>query len=201
MEFQKSADCRAIPNPGLIEAFAEHPELYDAMPQHLHGPFEYYERSLQKSFFPLRERHGLAKKPWLSGETALTSVFGEEDTVARTVWKKILYAWAWGAADYIWYNLKATGWKASDSEQAYGLITADYYPRAGYAAFSALTEIFEGLDFDARLHSGDGRHVFRFKGEKGGFRGVVIAGWDSSGKPRRQSVSARTRNAPGSRTS
>lgn len=165
-------------NPGLIEAFAAHPELYDAWSLHLHGTAAGYISRLQKEFFPLRARSGLATRPWISGETALSSGYGEEDSVARAVWQKILYAWSWGARDYIWYNLRATGW-FDGNEPGYGLITADFRPRAGYAAFSALTTIFEGLDADGRLVSAGGRHLFRFKGEKPDFRGMVVAGWDS----------------------
>ena len=77
--------------------------------------------------------------------------------------------------DYIWYNLRATGWRVTDPEQAYGLITADYYPRATYCAFSALSALLEGFDRDTRLIDEKTRHVFRFrKGNE-----IVVAGWDA----------------------
>lgn len=53
-----------------------------------------------------------------------------------------------GSTDYIWYNLRATGWKPDDSEQNFGVITADYFPRPSYAAFAALSFACQGLDFD-----------------------------------------------------
>jgi hypothetical protein len=162
-------------NPGINEAFAEQAQgWYDVHPVHLHGPFESYERTLQRRLFPFFKRYGITK-PWYSNETALTTVGGMEDVAARTVWKKILYAWAWGSTDYIWYNLRATGWRVSDPEQAYGLITADYYPRATYCAFSALSALLEGFDRDTRLIDEKTRHVFRFrKGSE-----IVVAGWDA----------------------
>ena len=162
-------------NPGLNEAFAEQAQgWYDVHPVHLHGPFEAYERTLQRRLFPFFKRYGITK-PWYSNETALTTVGGMEDVAARTVWKKILYAWAWGSTDYIWYNLRATGWRAADPEQAYGLITADYYPRATYCAFSALAALLEGFDRDARLIDEKTRHAYRFrKGNE-----IVVAGWDA----------------------
>ncbi len=162
-------------NPGINEAFAEQAQgWYDVHPVHLHSHFESYERALQRRLFPFFKRYGITK-PWYSNETALTTVGGMEDVAARTVWKKILYAWAWGSTDYIWYNLRATGWRASDPEQAYGLITADYYPRATYCAFSALAALLEGFDRDTRLIDEKTRHAYRFrKGNE-----IVVAGWDA----------------------
>ena len=164
-------------NPGLIERFADEPDLYDVWALHCHGSFDSYVKSLQDQFFPLRERTGMKNKPWSSHETAMTSYGDAELDVARTVWAKTLYAWSWGACDYIWYNLRATGW-LEGSEPGYGLITAGFRPRAGYAAFAALTAIFQGLDADGRLISRHPLHLYRFKGEKDGFRGIVLAGWD-----------------------
>ena len=165
-------------NPGLIECFARHPELYDAWALHCHGSAERYYRQIDEQFLPMYNSTPLRTRPWLSNETALTSAYGEEDTVARAVWMKILFAWSRGARDYIWYNLRATGW-FDGGEPGYGLITCDFHPRAGYAAFAALTAVFEGLDFDAILHSKGLRHLLRFKGTKEGFGGIVLAGWDT----------------------
>jgi hypothetical protein len=175
---------RSRTNPGLIERFAEEPDLYDTWTLHCHGSFDSYVENLQKRFLPLRERTGMKRKPWVSNETALTSFGNGESDVARTVWMKTLYAWSWGSRDYIWYNLRATGW-LEGGEPGYGLITADFRPRAGYAAYAALTAIFQGLDADGRLISRHPLHLYRFKGEKDGFRGMVLAGWECEAeKPR-----------------
>ena len=165
-------------NPGLIETFAtQAQDAFDVWALHLHGPFESYAKRLQTQFFPLRKRTGLEKKPWYSNETALNTAGGEEGAAARAVWQKILYAWAWGSTDYIWYNLRATGWNPSASEDSYGLITPDYRPRATYAAFAALATLIEGGTFDARLVDAGARHVYRFHTPGG--RGLAIAGWDA----------------------
>ena len=98
---------------------------------------------------------------------------------ARNVWKKPVFAWAHGSCDYIWYNLKATGWDPDDSEQVYGLLTADLCPRATYCAYSALVKILQGLSFDAILsEEADGLYAYRFRGEKDGFAGCVLVGWN-----------------------
>ena len=122
-------------------------------------------------------RCGSHSKPWYSNETALNTAGGEEDAAARAVWQKILYAWAWGSTDYIWYNLRATGWNPSASEDSFGLVTPDYRPRATYAAFAALATLIEGGTFDARLVDADRRYIYRFHTPGG--KGLTIAGWDA----------------------
>lgn len=166
-------------NIGLIETFADHPELYDAWALHVHGGFGHYQHRIDKEFLPMRERTGLKRRPWLSNETALSSAHGDEDAVARAVWMKPLFAWSRGAVDYIWYNLRATGW-FNGGEPSYGLMTPDFHPRAGYAAFAALTELFHGLAFDRAIVSAGTRHLFAFHGAVGGENAVVLAGWDTA---------------------
>ena len=155
---------------------------YDVHPIHQHSAFAEYEHDTLTKFFPMRERLGI-NVPWYANETALTGVNDAEDGVARNVWMKILWSWAHGSTDYIWYNLRATGWKPSDPEQWYGLITADYYPRAGYAAFSSLAHAVSGLDFVRIVREGKGRHLYHFKGARGGVRRHVLAGWDGFTDP------------------
>ena len=182
---------RATENMGIIEEFAAHPELYDAWMLHAHcAPSMFYQR-IRRCFLPLREATGLKTRPWVCNETALTCGIGGERAVGRAVWEKILYAWAWGASDYIWYNLRATGW-FEGHEPGYGLITPDFYPRSGYASMAALTTIFQGLSSDGRLYSEGDRHLMRFKGEKDGFKGLVLAAWDSATRAKRRSVRIRT---------
>ena len=148
-------------------------------PIHMHCPFAQYRRKVQK-FLELRRRLGCEHLPWYSNETALSSVNGQEDAVAKDVYRKMMYAWANGSIDYIWYNLKATGWVASDSEQGYGLITADFYPRAGYASFSAFSKVYLGLRFDGTLIDRATRLAYRFRGERDGVRQIVFGGWDDA---------------------
>lgn len=162
---------------GVIEYFADRPQLYDVWALHGHGLFEAYVERMQRDFFPLRAKTALANRPWTTHETGLSCWWSGELDVARTVWAKVLFAWAWGARDYIWYNLRATGWRMGE-EPGYGLMTAGLYPRAGYAAFAALTKIFNGLEADGRLISDHPRHLYRYKGSNAGFSGLVLAGWN-----------------------
>ena len=156
--------------------------FYDVHPTHQHSGFGAYENDNLTKFFPMRKKLGI-DVPWYANETALTGVNGAENGVARNVWMKILWSWAHGSTDYIWYNLRATGWKPADPEQWYGLITADYYPRAGFAAFSSLAYTVSGLDFARIVNEGRGRHLYQFKGERGGVPRHVLAGWDGFTDP------------------
>ncbi|MBQ7191186.1 MAG: hypothetical protein IJR99_17415 [Kiritimatiellae bacterium] len=153
-------------------------DAYDVYPIHLHGPFRNYAKNIRALLEFMKEND--IRKPWYSNETALTSVNGAEDAVAVCVWQKILFAWAHGSVDYIWYNLRGTGFDPSDGEQGYGLITGDFYPRAGYAAFSALAGVFGELKFDALLADTEDRLVGRWKGMRGGESVTVLAGWDEA---------------------
>ena len=151
-------------------------DAYDVYPIHLHGPFRPYAKNI-RALLEFMTENGI-RKPWYSNETALTSVNGAEDAVAVCVWQKILFAWTHGSVDYIWYNLRGTGFDPSDGEQGYGLITGDFYPRAGYAAFSALVGVLGELKFDALLADTEDRLVGRWKGLRGGGAVTVLAGWD-----------------------
>ena len=151
----------------------------DGYPVHMHGNFRDYRRRVRR-FLELRRRIGCDDLPWFSNETAASSVNGQEDEVAKFVFQKIMHAWANGSVDYIWYNLKATGWVANDPEQGYGMLTADFYPRASFAAFSAFTAVYLGLAFDGTVIDRATRLVHRFKGERDGRRVLVLGGWDSA---------------------
>ena len=142
---------------------------------HMHGPFGGFVKSVNRHL--CRRKELGINMPWIANETAMSTTGGAEIEVAVTVWKKTLYAWAKGAVDYVWYNLRAAGWCSSDNEQGFGLFTADWHPRAGYPAIAGLIETFQGFDFNGALRESKGEYLFSFAGEKNGFKGLVLAGW------------------------
>ena len=158
---------------GLMEAVND---ICDAHPVHIHSPYREFAGKVD-FLLKWRAERGVTV-PWYANETAVSCTRLGETLAAETVWRKILHAWSLGSADYIWYNLRGTGWNPKDPEQGYGLFTADYKPRATAAAYAALTANFGGLAADGVLHDGKRRRVMRFTGERGGRRHVAIAGWD-----------------------
>ena len=149
-------------NPGLHEYMMRNAsEFYDVETIHIHRNFAQYVKMIRDEFFAMRERTGTSNKPWYSNETALSGLWGES-AAAMTVWKKTLWAWAHGSVDYIWYNLKATGWDPNDSEQWYGMLSADYHPRETFVAFSALASLVGGGDFVRIVREDGGVHCLGF---------------------------------------
>ena len=150
-------------------------DYFDVDTIHGHGAFPRYVNMISKKLFPLRERTGAADKPWFSNESALTSRRGER-AAAIAVWKKILWAWAHGSVDYVWYNLRATGWNPNNPEHGYGLVTADFFPRDSYVAFAALSSTVGGGEFRRAILDTDTRFAFEFR------RGsdLVLTAWDET---------------------
>ena len=164
--------------PGFQERFLELAgHRMDVHPVHMHCGFKRYSEKLSTVFFKNRKKYGITA-PWYSNESALSSFRGMEQSAAVTVWKKILWAWGNGSRDYIWYNLRATGWDPQDPEQGYGLISADFQPRATFAAFSSLANLLSGLNLDRPLVQQEDRYVYRFSADGGDPRRLVLAGWD-----------------------
>jgi len=154
--------------------------FYDAHPVHHHGGFAEFRKAILTRFLPRRRAMGIDDVPWYSNEAAHTGVHGNELNVANLVWQKILFAWAYGSCDYIWYNLRATGEDENDPEAGFGLLTRDLHPRPSYCSFAALTELLSGFDFERVVESDGKREIYLFSGQRGGERQRVLAGWDSS---------------------
>lgn len=148
---------------------------FDVHPVHLHCPFYRYKEYLD-DFFAMRKRLGVTK-PWFANETALTSAY-DETAVADCVWQKIVYSWAKGSTDYVWYNLIANGCNPKDSEGGYGLMSHDFHPRYGYAAFAALAATLKGFDFVREIAGKDVPPLYVFRGERGGEHQVVLVSWN-----------------------
>ena len=171
--FAAEGDNQQVQKKGFHEAFLNKAKgTFDVHAIHIHGGFEPYAKAIKGDFFALRERTG-TRVPWYSNETATLPCFGAEDSAARAVWQKVLFAWAHGSVDYCWYNLESGSWREGGSD--WGLYTAGWQPRATAAAFASLTKVFSGLDF-RRIHVCKGaRHIYEF-GKKGR---TVLVGWDS----------------------
>jgi hypothetical protein len=154
-------------------------DVLDAHPIHVHGPWPMHV-SRMNEFFAMRGKEGISL-PWFANETAVTSVYGREQTAAETLWRKIVWSWAHGSTDYCWYNLRATPGDENNAEQGYGLLARDYHPRAGFAAFSALSALLAGFDFKERFEDKSGRAAYAFCGMRGEEKEQVFVAWDRLG--------------------
>ena len=169
---EDSAGHANVTQKGFQERFLSQAKgFYDIHAMHLHFPFANYEKRLNR-FLEMRREQG-ADAPWILNETALSVQYRGEKTVAENVWQKILYGWAKGAKDYLWYNLRAN---KPDPGGYYGMMSRDYRPRLHYAAFSAFATVFDGCDMRATLADAANRKVFLLSAADR----TVIAGWDAA---------------------
>ena len=172
---------------GLVERFHAKPELWDGWVFHNHGLLPTTIQNLE-IFQRQQEKYPKLKTcPWFLNESGLSSGSYDEVTAARTLWAKPLLARSRGAAEHVWYNLRATGW-FKGSEPGFGIISAGYYPRAAFAAFAALTRVFKGLKPDGEMYSKRLRQVLRFKGDDR----LVLAAWDLGDKKGSRTVRLKT---------
>ena len=171
-----ASESRWFLRPGFHRRFMDEcRDAYDVYPVHLHGDFPAYVRELGQ-VLDFRRKAGIAQ-PWYANETSMSSAFGREAVAAKCVWKKMLYSWALGSVDYIWYNLRARP-GLSEGEDGYGMMTADFHPRATFAAFSGLVHTFGLLAADGPVAENGSRFVARWSGEREGGRQIVFGGWD-----------------------
>ena len=154
-------------------------DILAAHPIHVHGPWAMHVTRMNE-FFAMRGKEGISL-PWFANETAVTSVYGREQSAAETLWRKIVWSWAHGSTDYCWYNLRATPGDENNAEQGYGLLTRDYHPRAGFAAFSALSALLAGHDFKEMFEDKSGRAAYAFRGMRGDAEEQVFVAWDRLG--------------------
>ncbi len=149
---------------------------FDIHAYHEHGPFyPHFARMVDERFLPMRERAGVTE-PWWANETALTSAGGNERPQAMALYKKLLFSWARGAIGYNWYDLRNDGDDPNHGEHNYGMMTRDFYPKPVYAAYNALTTLFNGKEFVRQLEAGplDWLLLFRDRNE------MVLAAWNET---------------------
>jgi len=184
---------------GMIEAvIREDHASFDLLAYHTHGPFKgHFQAELDDRLLPYM-RKVLDEPKWLFfTETGMDCRRGEEHQ-ARTLVKKVVFAWSRGAVAYTWFNLhdmvRAEG--PRQMGQTYGLYTPyrqvdpkrgsrpeniDYsnaWPKASYAAYNTLTSVLDGATYVKPLPSGEGGWAFVFRR---GNRHIVVAWREGEG--------------------
>ena len=144
-------------------AMRECKDVFDVHCFHGHGHFQNYaENVIDGNLLPKRKELGLTI-PWYANETALTSASCTEKEQAETLFKKLLFSWGRGAIGYTWYNLREKGELRPNGEFQYGMLTHDFYPKPVYAAYNALTGIYNDKEYFATLDLPKGQWGFAFK--------------------------------------
>lgn len=115
--------------------------FYDVHAFHGHGPLFHYQNQIER-MVKMRKSLGVTA-PWYANETAISSVHIGEREQARILFQKFLYSWARGSIGYNWYNLRNDGYDPLNHEHNMGLLTNDFYPKAAYATYNMLANVFQ----------------------------------------------------------
>ncbi len=144
-------------------AMKECKDLFDVHCFHGHGHFQNYaDNIIDGNLLPKRKELGITM-PWYANETALTSAACTEKEQAEALFKKLLFSWGRGAIGYTWYNLREKGELRPNGEFQYGMVTHDFYPKPVYAAYNALTGIYNDKEYFSTLDLPKGQWGFAFK--------------------------------------
>lgn len=137
-----------VPKQGILERVLAERGSYDVIAFHGHGALSTYNSRLDTLFRLRKEAHSQA--PWYANETAISSAVTGEVGQAVVLFQKFLTTWARGGIGFNWYNLRSKGgegFKDSEYENAFGLVTKDYEPKAAYVAYNALAGLYRNGTF------------------------------------------------------
>lgn len=190
-EEMKKVDPNAIVMTGGFATLTPHPGLHyqnfqrdyllaarDYFKIHLtheHGWFNGYKKRIDELFIPLRKETNTTV-PWYSNETAMTSVGGLEKRQAKTLFKKLLFAWIRGSIGYTWYDLRNDGYDPAYGEHHFGMITNDFYPKEVYSVYNMLTTHYSNMKAIKDYSQREGINIYGF----GDGKTLLLPGWIDS---------------------
>ena len=158
-------------------AFAEHPhakkgfhaavirdaqQWFDYHGYHQHGDFMSFKQTINGKLSQIRKSLK-SPKPLFFTETGFHTTGDNQAQQAVNVVKKIVFAWGSGAKGYIWFDMRNDGLNPANCEYNYGLMSNDFYPKAGYAAYNALTKQLGQAKFVKKLGFSSDSSSYLFK--------------------------------------
>ena len=171
-----AAEDHAHSKPGFNRAVAKDGQkFYDWFGYHQHGDYNTYRRTIDgpvAGYVKMTD----PRKPVFFTETGFYTSNGNEPSQAEAVLRKIVYARAYGARGYLWFDLRNDGYEPGYCEHNYGLTTFDYFPKVGLASFNTLCLMLDKAFFSKTLIDTNRTCVFSFKRHDGRVLAVWKAG-------------------------
>ncbi len=148
----------------------------DLVAFHGHGSLGGYMPQISKLTAEMNRQN--MQIPWYANESGIPSNWSDEMEQARTLYKKILYSWAKGAIGYNWYDLRNDGNDPQYIEHNFGLLTHDFYPKAGYPVYAMLANHFQEARYLNELHLGNMQQGYVFQAKDGSY---LFPCWSNAG--------------------
>jgi len=188
--------------PGMIETVIRQDQgHFDLLAYHTHGHFPSFRDEMDRRLLPYCRSVLKADRPLFFTETGMDTRLGERHQ-ARTLPKKVVFAWSRGAVAYTWFNLHdmVGAEHPRQAGQTYGLFTkfrridekkpwspenVDYsgcMPKAAYVAYNTLIRTLRGMQYVEQLNRAPGEFAFLF--EDDGKQVLVLWGQDKAATSR-----------------
>ncbi len=153
----------AAAKPGFHEALVrDGQDYFDYHGYHKHGDYQSYRQVLDGVVRQYRQALK-TPKPMFFTETGFYVANNNYLQQAENVVKKIVYARAYGARGYIWYDLRDDGLIPGYHEHNYGLLTFDWYPKEGFAVYNTVSLLLGDAYFVKTLQSNAQSDIYEFK--------------------------------------
>ncbi|MBN8708957.1 MAG: hypothetical protein BGO12_05785 [Verrucomicrobia bacterium 61-8] len=141
-------------------------DQFDYHAIHEHGPFHKFAQVVDGDYKKLRAALPGKVPPIFFNETSDYATPGKENEQAHTLIKKATFAYARGAAGYLWYDLRNDGTDPRNPEHNFGLLTRKMAPKPAYLAFNTVAREVVSRPYLRQLDLGESRWFFLFGDEQ-----------------------------------
>ncbi|NMD89185.1 hypothetical protein HF882_21600 [Victivallis vadensis] len=147
--------------------------------------FHAYE-SIDRTFYPKiemlldkRREWGVEHIPWYLNETGDHGVTDRPRLQAQNIAKRFIYSWSRGAIGVCYYAFNDAGEDKRYTEDYFGLVSYDGYPKPNFVAYNTMTGILQRQRYKKQLTPRNSFleqiHLFA------NGRQTVLAGWNEDG--------------------